>query len=342
MTPPGHVCVVQFRRIGDVLLTTPLLGALRAAWPNTRISVLVDRGCHEPLLDHPWVDDVWDVPRAAWRAPHTAARQIVRMRRSALDATIDVISTPASAVLCALSGAGTRVGFDLRVRRAFYTHPVERPLGATYVARARQSLLGPVGVAPCDERPRLAAGFARREWASDALRAAHVTPPFVCVSPTSRRAHRRWPLDRFAHVARMLAADGLHVCVLWGPGERGDAEEVVCAASHARVVCAPETPDLRALAGVLARSALLVGNDNGVRHLAVALDVSTVGVFGANDPAAWTPPFDARRAEHRTLAGAECSEEHIHCTRPRCIRGVPASLVLAEARAAVVRAGCAP
>jgi ADP-heptose:LPS heptosyltransferase len=332
VTPRERVLVLQFRRIGDVLLTTPLLEALHAARPTWEIAVLVDAGCEEPLANHPAIAERVVIPRESWFHPLGVRRALARVRACAPTIAVDVLSTPFSAAVAALSGARQRIGFDLRMRRPFYTHPVPRIRTPLYTALARQELLRPLGVAPVHTLPRVAPGFARTEWARAAIGGVAAERPLVLISPTSRRRTRRWPHERYGALANHLATGGAKVLVLWGAGERPDAEAVI-AATHPRsqAAIAPETPDLRALAGLLSEGDMLIGNDNGVRHLAVALGVPTVGVFGPSEVAPWTPPG---RPEHRVVRGTPCTcADHRRCGRPTCIESISVESVAREASA---------
>lgn len=328
-----RVLVTQFRRIGDALVTTPLLDTLRAAHPDWHITVLLDRGCDEPLLGHPSVDAVLAIRREDWTHPWRGPLAWRRVHAVRATIALDVLSTPFSAAVCRVSGARRRIGFDLRARRRFYTDAVPRDTGGSrYAGTARQALLAPLGIAPVERAPSLAPDFA-----DDAVAARLCAPDtrLVLLTTTSRRAPRRWPPERFAQLATRLAADGACVRLLWGPGERADAETVLAHGIAGDVALAPETPSLRALAGVLHRARVLAGNDNGTRHLAIALGVPTVGIFGPNDPSAWTPPVHTTAVPHRTLRGAPCvCASPSQCATPVCIAGVTVEAVLDAVRAA--------
>ncbi len=149
--------------------------------------------------------------------------------------------------------------------------------------------------------------------------------------------------ERFAE-----AMDSLHeaadVIWLWGPGEERLAQE--CRAAMQRPsTLAPET-GWEDLAALLERCALLVSNDSGPKHLAVALGIPTVTVFGPTHPGAWQPPSGPHAAiEARGLPCLHCN--HTRCPLPgdrhmRCMRDVSAAMVVEACRARLVeRAGSA-
>ncbi len=155
-----RVLITQFRRIGDALVTTALLDTLRAARPEWHVTVLMDRGCHEPLLGHPAVDAVLAIRREDWSHPWRAPRAWARVRAARPTIAIDVLSTPFSAAVCRWSGAARRIGYDLRARRRLYTDAVPRDRSGTlYTGTARQALLGPLGIAAVERAPTVGATF---------------------------------------------------------------------------------------------------------------------------------------------------------------------------------------
>jgi ADP-heptose:LPS heptosyltransferase len=103
--------------------------------------------------------------------------------------------------------------------------------------------------------------------------------------PGSGGPSKRWPLDRFLDLADWLRAQGHPVGVLTGPAEEEEFEET-CGNSG---FVAVRPPNLNALAGVLASASLYIGNDSGPTHLAAALGVPTVALFGPTDPRIWGP-----------------------------------------------------
>ena len=141
--------------------------------------------------------------------------------------------------------------------------------------------------------------------------------PRVGVCPAGTWQAKTWPLDRFARAADLLAAAGCRIVVLWGPGERVLAEEMRQGMRSSSVL-APETT-LDELGALLARLDLLLCNDSGVRHVAVARGTPTLTVFGPTNPLAWTPPADPRHSVARsTLPCLGCN--FTRCSHHLCMR----------------------
>ena len=334
--------VIRHRAGGDLLLSTPALLALKAALPGASVEVLAARGMAEILDGNPDVDRVLEFDR---RSLVSQAALYARLVRGGYDLVLDMVSNPRSAIMTALTRARVRVGYDLRGRRYAYTVRIPRePSGSAgpllrYAPEAALDLVRAIGIQPRGLELRFrVSGEARRRmdrWLDESGLAGR---PIVACLPAGSWASKTWPAERF--VATMDAlCDHANALWLWGPGEEALAQ--ACRSmTHARAAVAPRTgwQDLGAL---LSRCALLVSNDSGPKHLAVALGIPTVTIFGPTHPATWHPldgPHAAISAE-----GLEC----LHCNETecplegerhmRCMRDVSVPAVVEACRAGIRR-----
>jgi heptosyltransferase-3 len=288
---PRRILVIQLRHLGDVLLTTPALRALRRAYPSAQIDFLVDRGSRAVLLGNPDLDAIIERPsRATLRE---GVQVVLAVRRTRYDLVIDFQHKLRSAVVALGSGAPRSVSWGHTARRIFYRPAVRRPDAQGYMATIKIDLLREAGVidAATQESPRpfLAISGQAREWAAAAWDALALPGGrvVVAINPGARRADRRW--TGFSALARRIASlTGAPVLVLWGPDERELAENVV-AASEASAVLAPAT-SIEQLGALLAHCAVLIGNDTSARHVAVAVGTPTLTVSISTTPSTWTFP----------------------------------------------------
>jgi ADP-heptose:LPS heptosyltransferase len=157
---------------------------------------------------------------------------------------------------------------------------------------AKLLLLRGLGLAPPPAPPletALGSSPAARERARVALRELGIAGPFVALNPGARKADHRWPARAFgALAARVHKREGLPSVVLWGPGERPLAE-AVRAASGTAAQLAPET-DLDGLAAFFREAALVVANDTGPMHLAVACGAFVLALGMSADAERWSHP----------------------------------------------------
>lgn len=287
ITHPRQILLVQLRRLGDVVLTTALLEDLRRAFPHTAVDFLVgDRAA--PLLEHhPLIREriVYDRahPRRTWGA----------VRRGRYDWIIDPQSSPRTAPLALLSGAPVRAGFAVRGWGWVYTHRLARAgRPVEYVARERQRLLEMLGVTVRAPRTSLALTASERAGGRNLLvsRGIHAATAVVALVLSAGELAKEWPPSHFATLAEMLAEAGLRVVLFEMPGDAGKVEAVpVGAGALVRI----KVPALRDFMGALVACDVLVSADTGPAHVATALQVPRVTIFGPEPPAAWAPAGDA-------------------------------------------------
>jgi ADP-heptose:LPS heptosyltransferase len=318
---PDRILLIQLRRIGDVLMTTPAAAALRKALPRAHLALLVEAPSHELYRHNPDVDEV-----ILWPRPGVAAQLacLWRLRGRRFDVAVDFLGNSRSALIARLCGAPRRIGYDKRGRRAAYTEALPIPEHLHYAAAHKLMLAEALGAQSADLHPRIYLGQAERDYASWQLAQLGVEPDelLVALSPVSRRPYKVWPAERFARLAdALIERYRASVLFVWGPGEAHFVEAV---RSRMRLRALPDypLPRLPELAALLERCHLYVGNDNGPRHLAVAVGTPTMAVFGKPLPENWTLPNDPR---HRFAAydpGCKRACSYPRCDHLSCINGV--------------------
>ncbi|MEW5864671.1 MAG: glycosyltransferase family 9 protein [Pseudomonadota bacterium] len=281
-----RLLIVRRDNIGDLVCTTPLIAALRERLPEAWIGALVNSYNAEVLARNPALDEVFVYEKLKHRTrslPRLAIerlRLLARLRRLRLDAVLVPAPSPQTKRLAARLGAGRLI--EGRADAPFDLHEVERSfdLGRAFGVEGTP---GPLRIYPdptAIERARRAAGEG----------------PFAAIHISARRPRQRWPLDRYAALARELAREQ-PVLLLWAPGPRDDprhpgddaaAREVTRLAASDRLVPLP-TPDLAALIAALSLARLVVCPDGGAMHLAAALGKPVVALFGDSPPERWRP-----------------------------------------------------
>ncbi len=305
------ILLVRPRLIGDVLLTTPLLRALRRRYPDATLLYLVETMAAPIVLANPHVSETLVIRhRRGWSRfaeDWTIAR---RLRARRVDVAIDLHGGPRSSWLTFASRAKMRVGYDGSGRRWLYTHVVPRPRGYA----PRHSVLNqwdllarvdPVfGATPDAENDRLEMPVddAARQVVDGRLTAAGVRDghQIVVMHVGAGNEFRRWPAASFAEVAAALTR-GARARTLVVVGSVLDAvaiEEVVRRAGRetgveTRILAAVDW-SLTELRALMERAALFVGGDSGPMHVAAATDVPIVALFGPTLPVHWAPWRPAR------------------------------------------------
>jgi heptosyltransferase-2 len=338
--------VVQTSFLGDVVLTTPLVSALRRRLAPRRLAVLV-RPEAAPLLEgHPDVDVVLtDDKRGRDRGVRGLARVARRVAREGFDVAVSPHRSFRTALLLAAARVPRRIGFrqargaflyHTRVPRDRRRHDVERNLALvsafddTPAAVGDATATGPLHVPVTREA---------------AARAAAVLPagdgPLAGIAPGSVWATKRWSAEGYAAVVAGLAADGVRVVILGAPEDAALAERIRREAG-AGTVLAGRT-DLATLVAVVDRLGVLVANDSAPMHVACARGVPVVAVFCATTPALGYGPWGPRATVVEADVACRPCARHGGRSCPRgtedCIWLVEPAAVLAAARTALARGG---
>jgi heptosyltransferase I len=318
-----RILIVRLSALGDVVHVLPLLDALRRARPDAQLGWLVEERNASVLEGHPQLDRVLVWPRRELSrllrsgrllaALGLALRSLRELRAGRFEVSIDAQCNLRSSLLAWLSGASRRIGFapPYTKEKAHWlaTDHVSVPIGGQLKVERNLALLGPLGIDVRGARPRLAVPDAARASAR-ALRASLRAPELVALHPgvSGFGAIKQWAPERFAGLAQRIAAERGALClVTWGPGERALAEQVVCASQGAAQL-APETRSLLELAALYEVCDAVVGGDTGPLHLAAALGVPVVGLYGPKDPAIYAP-WDGLRGRAATTVW-----KHVHCS----------------------------
>jgi ADP-heptose:LPS heptosyltransferase len=292
-----NVLIVKTAAIGDCLNALPAVEGLRAALPRTRLTWLVGRAAAGAVVGQAPVDEwiVVDDPVLLRRRRALALlRLVVALRRRRFDGALVLHRARPVRLLAWAAGAARRVGV---VRSASDTAlltgaAVDRP-GVPEAERYRQAAEHLAGRtvaagagrwrAPAEAAARAAALWSAWNWDD---RVVVALAPGGGVNPRTRFDLKRWPAERFAEVARRLAADVRRRVLVLGLPEEVEAFRAVLGPVPGVQAMAGELP----LAGaLLARSAACIANDSGLLHLAAAAGVASVAIFGPTDPAVWGP-----------------------------------------------------
>lgn len=285
LTDTPRILVTRLRYLGDVILSTPLVAALREAHPRARIDFLVEEPFGPALEHNPHLDAVHLYPAKA-TGPEMIG-QVRALRRADYDAVLDLFGNPRSALLSFLSGASLRVGPTRGWRSRLFTHRRGRPDGDRSAIRHHLDKAVPLlGRRPPSSRPRLWV-TAEEVHRAEARVGAASTPSTVVLHPGSKWADKAWPGERWSQLLRGLARAGHGpLRVVAPPGEQDRAAGICREAGVGEPL--PPLP-LRELFAWLSRVGLYVGNDGGILHAAVALGRPTLGLFGPTEPDIWFP-----------------------------------------------------
>jgi heptosyltransferase-2 len=320
---PERVVVRAPNWIGDVVLSLAAVRDLRRNFPRARMEVLA----------RPWVADLYRaVPEVDAVRIGRGVRADAAALRGAFDAAVLLPNSIGSALPVWMAGIAQRWGYATDGRGPLLTRAPRVPpqvRGRSQVYYYRAMLAGAGLRVSATPDVSLVCPPEWREGA-DRLLTGDAGRPWIGVNPGAfYGTAKRWLPERFAAVADTLAGRGAQVALVGGPAERPVAEAIAAQmTAPARVLCGETT--LPELVGVLARLRLLVTNDSGPMHLAAALGVPVVAVFGPTDWRETHPVGDGhtivRVPVHCSPCGLrECPIDH------RCMRRVTVDRVAGEA-----------
>lgn len=353
--PPRAILVVRLDHLGDVLMTTPAIAALREAFPRARLDVLAAPWGRAALEGNPHVDAVhlaeapWYEPRLGRRLPALRGlrRLASELRARGYDWAFDMRGDPRVVLFYMLRAAPRRFGFSHLGLEGLLTDRVPYDRGRSFLDLALD-LARAAGAEPRRRRPVFVVRDEDRRDAASLLRDGGVPAgsPVAVLSPGSNRPEARWPAERFGEVARGLAARGFVPVVT---GREADRQATSVAAAGSPAVDLTGRTSFRALAALLERAALLVANDSAPAHLAAAVGCPAVVLFGPSDPqrsfpygggrgfACLAAPFD----HERPCYDPRCPSDH-GLRRIEPAEVVRAALAVAGGARAELRRGGAP
>jgi heptosyltransferase-2 len=284
--------------IGDTVMATPTLRALRMAFPAARVDLVLRPNVAPTLDGAPWIDEVVLCARKSRKPEHSTRALIRRLRANRYDLAILLPNSFRSAAQAWLGGCRRRVGYARGGRSLLLTDRLAPPVDARgryipfpaveyYLALARH-----VGARAESTRLELFTTDRDREAADAAWTALGLSNarPVVCLNTGGAFGPAKsWPQAYFSTLARRLATEAhADVLVLCGPAERDAARAIVAGAGHPRVVSLADQPLSIGLSkACVERSALMVTTDSGPRHFAAAFGVPVVSLFGPTH-IAWT------------------------------------------------------
>jgi lipopolysaccharide heptosyltransferase II len=298
-----RVLILRDCCLGDLLMATPLVRALRTAWPEVEVDVAVGPWARSALLGHPAVHEVVPYPKLWKRRGRSLVDSLrglggLRARRYDATFTLEVGFQPS--LLAWASGAPRRFGYRFEGRRVLHTDIVEREVNDRYEAEAHLELARLAGVEPQGLQldypvPEEASREVHERLAEAGIAAGDFVAlvPGGGANPGTVMPEKRWPATRFAELARMIREGlGLAVVLVGGGGDVpacraiaeavGDGVHDWCPAGSV-----PES------AAVLAAAGAVVSNDSFGMHLAAAVGAPLVALFGPTDPETVAP-----RGEH--------------------------------------------
>ena len=305
--PPRSILLIRLRRIGDIVMTTPALGILRAAFPKASLTYVVEEPFRRLVEGHPDLDRALVLP--ARMSTSAFLRLLARLRRETYDAVIDFHGGPRAFLLALLSGAKVKAGYDVKYRGFLYDVRVPRApkQGRIHSVANHVNLVRALGVA-VGEMPGLV--LPRGQVSTFQL-----SGPYIVLHIGAGNRFRYWGTDNLVRLVRLLGeTPGTRVALIGGAEDKAAEAEILGRAPG--TLSYVGALDLAGTAELIRQATVFVGPDSGPMHIAAAVGTPIVAWFGPTLPANFAP--------WKPAGGARIIEKDLDC-RPckqrTCVHG---------------------
>lgn len=306
--PPGNnlrVLIIKLRYIGDTILTTPLVRAVKRDPRIGSVDLLVPEESAPLIRDCPHIDTVIALPPEGRRSLSFWVGMLARLRSARYQVVMDLTGSDRSSLFCFITGAPVRLGYSgsHRFRQwAAYTMAVPSALGSIHAVDHHLKMAEALEISIDDHHPCLPVTSEASDVVEQILQEAGIAPgsPFAVIHPGARRWYKSWPKDRFTRLAdQIMATLGMDIVLAGGPGD-GETCRDISAEMYRKPVNLCGRLPLARFPALVQKAACLIGNDSAPIHVATAVGTPVIGLFGPTRPEAWAP----RRDRDRVIAAA--------------------------------------
>lgn len=321
--------------LGDVIHALPVLRLLKLHWPHAQISWWIDSNYRELLEGDPDISRLFVLNRKRWKSPlhwNELAAHILALRAERFDLVIDLQGLARSASVAWLANGAYTIGVEDKREGApaFYDQSVPRPSPETHAVDWYLEVLRILKVPV----------HSRFEWMPHYAEAKRKVATVwsgkkILLCPGARWLNKRWPAEHFRQLAQMLcsAYPDHRVDVIGGPDdvELGDQ---ICASLPSSCQNYAGRTSLREMVELIRSADLLITNDTGPMHIAAALGIPVVSLFGPTNPRR-TGAYGAgaKTLQAKTLPCVPCMKPRCHWAEPlACLKSIGAEEVFRHTR----------
>jgi heptosyltransferase II len=323
---PTRILVHEVNWLGDLVMTLPVLAALRRAFPTAGLWVLIDHRLAAFFDGGSLIDEVIPLHRGGKKfAPLELMRVASQMRARRFDLAVVLPNSFVSALRVALAGIPVRAGFardgrgwmltnratpDAQLMKRHQVHYWLEMLKITLGIETDPRLIAP------EIAPRNVARM--REWLATRRNGSKL----VAVAPAAAYGPaKEWPQSHYVAMISSLAAHGVQAVMVGGPGDVERCEAIAKATSSDAVIAAGQT-SIGELMALLSLCDGFVGNDSGAAHVASALGIPTVAIFGSTNPARTGPLGAKTTILYKGIECSPCLARTCRFGHYQCLRGI--------------------
>lgn len=343
--PPKNILLLNMAGLGDIIMMSPVLKALKSFYPSCGISLLtIERSVGLASL-FPEIAEVFSIP-VRYRLPNLSGwwrvlKTLLTLRRRRYDVLIDlkVVSSRAGAVKLGLINKFIRPGFstgrcDFDCSGLFDRLYKEPAGGKKSEVELSSALLETLGIAVKDFNIRLPVRGGDRTFAEEELAGLGASGgTLIGVNPGAFRPSRRWPLENWKELVNLIL-DNYPDAVIVVNGSAEEASEYAGLKASERVIVLDGRYKMGQLAAIFEKISVFITNDTGPMHLAAAVGAKVVAIFGPGDVVKFKPsvPEERLRIVRKEIPGCVRPCYKFKCPDPRCLTAIKPGEVFEKAR----------
>lgn len=310
----SRILIVRTDRVGDVVLSTPVVKALRSVFPNAYIAMMCSPYTRELLEGNPYLDEVItydkDGKHKGW---FSSIKFALELRKKRFELAVILHPTNRVHLVSFFAGIRRRLGFARKLS-FLLTDRVKhtKQLGEMHEAEYNLHLLKTLGIHAQDKQLFVPVTPDDESYVKGLLEAEGIkdTDKLLIVHPAASCPSKIWPAERFAEAARLIAYQhGFKIAVVSGSKDR-ELSARLCEGLRYKAIDLSGKLTLRQLAALLKRSALFISNDSGPVHIASAVGTPVISIFGRQQkglsPKRWGPLGKKSRVLHKDVGCIEC------------------------------------
>lgn len=328
------ILIINVNWIGDVIFSTPFIRALRTGYPDSYIACLLHPRAREILEGNPCLNEIiiYD-EEGVHKGLIGKLKLIACLRKKNFDIAFILHRSFTKALFALLSGAKERIGYPTKRRSFLLTKPAEEPLEEAHKVEYFLNIAGAAGIKTKEASYEFYVKDSDRKFIDELLRENSITKNdrIIVLCPGGNWDPKRWPKENFAQAGDLLAEKfGARIVISGAAKDVKLAEDIrKLMKSPAVITCGKTT--LKQLGALFEKAALVVANDTGPMHLAVAMKANVIALFGPTSPRL-TGPYG--RGNYRVISKNEQCDVpcyDVTCKDNRCMAEIKVEDVLKEA-----------
>ena len=319
-----RILIINPFGIGDVLFTTPVISNLRRAYPDAFIGYIGNRRTIDFLKCNSKINQVWAYERDEYYAvykknPILFLKKWMDFIRDIKDLHFDVVFdfslNSTFGFVSMLSGISKRIGYDYRGRGRFLTEKLPlQGFEGRHVIAYYLDLLNHIGIDASDHSMEMPIAPSEEVWADQWLKDQGISgKTLIAVVPGGGQSwgtqaqNKRWPAVKYADLVDKIIADSPDAVILMGDQSEKELSQEVTRLAHRPLYSAVGETSLTQMAALFKKCRLAIVNDGGPLHVAVAVGIPTVSIFGPVDPMVYGPfPSKGHQVVQKSLACQPC------------------------------------